>query len=327
MTFGVLLPHFGPQATPGRLREGARLIEQLGFDAVWARDHLLWRPHAHEVRTDSTFLEPFTVLSTVSAVTDRIVVGTGIMLPVRNPIRVAQQFATLSFLTGGRVIAGFGAGHGAELVAGGIDPEKRHVAVLEMIDIVRRLWSEDHVTFEGEVFSIEDATLEPKPVSPLPILYGGPSQRAARMVVEHADGWLAGTVPLTTVDARLRLMRERLGDRFEDLILAATPRTMIDPDRERARSWVDVDRMAHDGKRYWVTPPSGEFATIEDIRGALFVGDPSDIADGVLEYHRRGFDHFTFDVRNQFDRFEETLELIADQVLPVVREATSEAAS
>jgi alkanesulfonate monooxygenase SsuD/methylene tetrahydromethanopterin reductase-like flavin-dependent oxidoreductase (luciferase family) len=201
------------------------------------------------------------------------------------------------------------------------------VAVREMIDIARRLWSEDRVTFDGEVFSVDDASLEPKPAAPLPILYGGPSRRAARMVVDHADGWLAGTVPLTTVDARLGLMRERLGDRFEDLILAATPRTMIDPDRERALAWVDVNRMAEDGKRYWVTPQSGEFATIEDIRGALFVGDPSDIVDGVLEYHRRGFDHFTFDVRNQFDRFEETLQLIADQVLPVVRDATSVAAS
>jgi alkanesulfonate monooxygenase SsuD/methylene tetrahydromethanopterin reductase-like flavin-dependent oxidoreductase (luciferase family) len=325
MTFGVLLPHFGPHASPQRLLEGARLIEELGFDAVWARDHLLWRPHAHEERTSIAFLEPVTVLAAMAAVTERIVVGTGIMLPVRNPIRVAQQFATLSFLSGGRVIAGFGAGHGAELIAGGIDPEQRHLAVTEMMSIVKRLWTEEHVTFQGEVFTIDDATLEPKPEAPIPILYGGPSQRAARIVAQHADGWLAGTVPLTTVDARLRYMQGLLEDRFDDLFLSATPRTMIDPDRDRARSWVDVERMAHDGQRYWVTPPSGSFSTIEDIRGALFVGDPSDIVKGVLEYHRRGFDHFTFDVRNQFDRFEETLQLIADEVLPRVRSAASNA--
>ena len=319
MTFGVLLPHFGEHASPEDFLDRVRLIERLGFDAVWARDHLLWRPHSHEEHSDITFLEPFTTLASVLAATERLVVGTGIMLPVRNPIRVAQQYATMSYLSGGRVIAGFGAGHGAELIAGGIDPAMSHQAVIEMMAIVARLWTEDHVTFDGEVFSVDDATLEPKPVIPLPILYGGPSRRAARLVAQKADGWLAGTVPLTTVDARLKYMNELLEGDIGRLVLCATPRTMIDPDRDLARSWANVDRMSKDGKRYWVKPPSGSFSTIEDIRGALFVGNEHDIVEGVLEYDRRGFDHFTFDVRNQFGRFEEILELIAAEVLPAVR--------
>ncbi len=323
MTFGVLLPHFGEHASAERLLDGVRRIESLGFDAVWARDHLLWRPHSHEEHSNITFLEQFTTLSAVLAVTERLVVGTGIMLPVQNPIRVAQQYATMSYLSSGRVIAGFGAGHGAELVAGGIDPAQSHQAVIEMMAIVRGLWTEDHLTFSGDVFSVDDATLEPKPVIPLPILYGGPSRRAARLVAQHADGWLAGTVPLTTVDVRLKYMDELLEGDLTKLFLCAIPRTMIDQNRERARSWADVERMSRDGKRYWVTPPSGSFSTMEDIRGALFAGDPDDIVQGVLEYDRRGFDHFTFDVRNQFDRFEETLELIAAEVLPLVRSATA----
>ena len=78
--------------------------------------------------------------------------------------------------------------------------------------------------------------------------------------------------------------------------------------------------MSRDGKRNWVTPPAGDFRTLEDIWGVVVVGDASDVADGVLEYYNRGFDHFTFDVRNQFDRFEETLEEISGSVLPIVRE-------
>jgi alkanesulfonate monooxygenase SsuD/methylene tetrahydromethanopterin reductase-like flavin-dependent oxidoreductase (luciferase family) len=183
------------------------------------------------------------------------------------------------------------------------------------------------VSFSGSVFSVDDATLEPKPVAPLPIVYGGPSRKAARLVAQHADGWLAGTLPLTTVDARLAYMRELLGGDIGSLFLCATPRSMIDPDRDTARSWADVERMSKDGKRYWVTPPSGSFSTIEDIRGALFVGNQEDIIEGVMEYDRRGFDHFTFDVRNQFDRFEETLELIARDVLPVLRARTARGAA
>ena len=318
MTFGVLLPHFGPHASRTRLIEGVKLIEQLGFDAVWARDHLLWHPHSHEDHSDMTFLEPFTTLVGLGTLVERLVIGTGVMIPVRHPIRVAQQYMTLSYLTGGRVIAGFGAGHGGELRAAGIDPRQKHQAVVEMIAIVRRLWAENGVSFEGEIFRVHNASLEPKFQAPLPILYGGPSRRAARIAACHADGWLAGTVPLTTIDARLAYMRELIGS-IDRLFLSATPRTILDEDRERARSRVDVEQMSRDGKRNWVTPPGGFFRTIEDIRGVLLVGDTDDIAGGVLEYYNRGFDHFTFDVRNQFDRFEQTLEAISGSVLPAVR--------
>ncbi len=323
MTFGVLLPHFGPHASRRRLIEGIKLIEDLGFDAVWARDHLLWHPHSHEEHTDMTFLEPFTTLIGLGTLVERLVIGTGVMIPVRHPIRVAQQYLTLSYLTGGRVIAGFGAGHGGELRAAGIDPARKHQAVLEMIDIVRRLWTEDEVTMEGEIFRVHHASLEPKLEYPLPILYGGPSQRAARIAATHADGWLAGTVPLTTVDARLSYMRRLLGG-IDHLFLSVTPRTILDEDRERARSRVNVERMSRDGKRNWVIPPGGAFRTLEDIRGVVVVGDPGDVAAGILEYYNRGFDHFTFDVRNQFDRFEETLETISRSVLPMVREGIAQ---
>lgn len=328
MTFGVLLPHFGPHATRERILKGAQLIEDLGFDAVWARDHLLWHPHAHEAGTDPTFLEQFTTLATVGAVTERLYVGTGVMIPIRTPVRVAQQFATLSFLTGGRVVAGIGAGHErSELKASNLDAAKRHEAVVEMIEIVRRLWDGEEVDFEGEVYHVEHAALRPLPVAPIPIAYGGPSRRAVRLAAQHADGWLAGTLPLATIDDRLPRLREVAEARGKRMWLGAVPRTMIHRDRKTARSWVDVEAMSHDGKRHWVTPPSGSFSTIDDIRGALLVGEPMDIVEGVLEFAQRGFDHFSFDVRGQFDRFEDSLELIAERVLPELRAATASAPS
>ena len=108
---------------------------------------------------------------------------------------------------------------------------------MEMIEIVRRLWVENGVSFDGEIFEVHHASLEPKLEYPLPILYGGPSRRAARIAACHADGWLAGTVPLAAVDARLSYMRELLGS-IDRLFLSATPRTILDEDRERVQSRV-----------------------------------------------------------------------------------------
>ena len=213
MTFGILLPHFGPHASRTRLIDGIKLIERLGFDAVWARDHLLWHPHSHEDHSDMTFLEPFTTLVGLGTLVERVVIGTGVMIPVRHPIRVAQQYMTLSYLTGGTGHCRLRGRSRGRVACGRDRPSSGSTRPsLEMIEIVRRLWVENGVTFEGEIFrGSHTASLEPKLEYPLPILYGGPSRRAARIAACHADGWLAGTVPLTTVDARLSYMRELLG--------------------------------------------------------------------------------------------------------------------
>ncbi len=325
MTFGVLLPHFGQHASQARLRNAARLIEDLGFDAAWARDHLLWHPHAHESAVDSTFIEQFTTLATIGALTDRIYVGTAVMIPIRTPAQVALQLSSLSFLTGGRVIAGIGAGHvQSELKAANLDPTRRKRAVIEMIDIVRRLWCEDDVHYDGEVYTLADASLRPRPVAPIPIVYGGPSNAAVRLAAEHADGWLAGTVPFHTVDARLATFGQLSGRRRW---LGAVPRTIIGTDRRAVREGLDIEAMSHDGKRNWETPASGSFSTLDDIYGAVIAGEPMDIVEGILQYAERGFDHFSFDLRNHFDRFEDVLELVADKVLPEARRATARAAA
>src|SRR3990170_8453571 len=216
VTFGGLMPHFGAHAGPARVLEGAGHVERLGFDAAWCRDHLLWHPHGHEAGGDVTFLEPLVTLSAIGALTKRIVVGTSVLIPVRSPLRLAQEYATLAHLTGGRVILGIGAGHEVdELVAAGVDPARRRQTVTETVEIVRRLWADDHVTYAGEIFSIDDVTIRPKPPASIPILFGGPSRYAVRLAGQHCDGWIAGIIPLDTLDARLAELRDH-SDRFEE---------------------------------------------------------------------------------------------------------------
>lgn len=320
MTYGVMLPHFGPHVTPQRLMAAGELVERLGFDAVWVRDHLLWRPHAHEAAGSIAFVEPIVTLAALGARTSRIQLGTSVLIPIRHPLKLAQELAALSYLTGGRVVAGVGGGHGRdELALGGVDIRQRRVAVQEMIAIIRRVLAEDHVTVEGEVFPLEDVTLEPKPPAPLPIYFGGPSRVAVEIAADHADGYLIGTLPFLTMDDRLGYLRELEAARGRKLTLVSVPRVRIEPDRTKARAAVNVAGLVEDGQHHWMKPASGWWNTLEDVEGAVFAGEPADIVEGVMKLWERGFDHFVFDVRFQFGQFEAMLELIASEIVPELR--------
>ena len=180
MRFGVLIPHFGEYASMENIIEASRRIEEMGFDSVWVRDHIIWKPHGME-GTNITFVEPFITLAAVGAVTKRIELGTAVLIPIRWPLKVAQNFASLSFLTGGRVVAGIGLGSNpAEFAAAGFRIEDKEDILRETTEIVRLVWNSNGVSYRGKVFSFEDISIEPKPVRPVPLVYGGAPRCAGR---------------------------------------------------------------------------------------------------------------------------------------------------
>lgn len=322
MTYGVLVPHFGEHASPDRIIRGSRLAEELGFDAVWVRDHLLWKPHGME-GTNRTFIEPLAALNSIGSVTERIVLGTAVLIPLRWPLKLAQDLAALSYLHGGRVIAGLGMGSNhAELAAAGFNHEQRKLIFTEMAQIVRRVWSEDEVTFEGEFFRFENVTITPKPVHPIPIWYGGTTRASVRTTVAHCDAWMPGRIPLATLDNRLELLAELEAEADRHITRSVIPLVKVDADRNRARADIDIAALAgsSEASKNWIQPAGG-FQTIEDIRGIAVIGEPEDAVEQIVEIAERGMDHFVFDLRMQFDRYEETLELIAERVLPALRAA------
>jgi alkanesulfonate monooxygenase SsuD/methylene tetrahydromethanopterin reductase-like flavin-dependent oxidoreductase (luciferase family) len=213
------------------------------------------------------------------------------------------------------------------MMGGGIEPARRRQAVTEMIQVVQRALCEDHLTYEGEVYHVDDATLEPKPEQPVPMVFGGPSRAAVEIATDYTDGYVVGTLPFLTMDDRLGYLRERQAALGRRMALVSVPRIRIDRDRARARAAVNVAGMVEDGQHHWIKPPSGWWSTLEDVEGAVFAGEPGDIIEGVLRLRERGFDHFVFDVRFQFERFEELLELIAAEILPVLRRETASRAA
>jgi probable F420-dependent oxidoreductase len=321
MEIGVLLPHFGQHASVDALIDGSRRIEEMGFDSLWVRDHILWTPHAME-GSDITFIEPLMTLAAISSVTSRVKLGSAVLIPIRWPLKVAQNLAALSVLSNGRVIGGYGLGNNPrEFAAAGFHRDQREEIFAETIAIMRAVWSSDHVNFHGEVFQFEDVTLEPKPVAPIPLVYGGTTQASIRRALEHMDGWLPGRIPLATLDARLRYLEERSAEADKRLSVGVVPIVKVDRNRNRAREGIDVAALATSsaGARFWQPPPSGSFTTIEDLEGLVIAGTPADCKRELLKFAERGLDYVVLDLRLDFGRYLERLELLAESGLEDVR--------
>lgn len=314
MEIGVLLPHFGEHATIEALIDGSRRIEEMGYDSLWARDHILWTPHAME-GTDITFIEPLMTLAAISSVTSRVKLGSAVLIPIRWPLKVAQNLAALSVLSGGRVIAGYGLGNDPrEFSAAGLNRDQREEIFAETIEIMREVWSSDNVSYDGAVFRFEDITLEPKPVAPIPLVYGGTTQASIRRALEYTDGWLPGRIPLSTLDARLEYLAEQSAETGKQLSVGVVPIVKVDRNRSKARENIDVAALAQSsaGAKFWKAPASGSFTTIEDLEGLVIAGTPEDAKRELTKFAERGLDYVVLDLRLDFARYLEQLELLAE---------------
>jgi probable F420-dependent oxidoreductase len=191
-----LAPH---RSGTNAVLELAKAIEGIGYDEIDLFEHVtvgLPIPGRDEQQQAAPeLLEPLVTLGAIAAVTQRIRLGTGVLvLPQRQPALVAKQVATLDLLSGGRVRLGAGAGwQRAEYASLGVPFEERGRRMDEAIVLIRRYWTEPSVTFAGEFFQAEAMAMDPKPVQPggPPIWIGGDSEAALRRAGRLGDGWLA----------------------------------------------------------------------------------------------------------------------------------------
>lgn len=320
--FGLLLPHFGAHASLENLLQGARLAERLGFDSVWVRDHVVFHPHGMEDR-DRTNLEPFVVLSAVGAVTRRLILATGALIPYRHPIHTANSLAALSFLFGPRVILGFGLGSGDhEFEAVGLGGVERDALVEEQVRIMRALWTGRPVTHEGGHYRFRDVDVHPSPRAPIPIWYCGNSAAAARRAAEYCDGFIPGRITIKTFVQRLRRMRRIAGELGRPMPVAgAIPITSPARTREEAVAKSNLDGMLAEANRHgrWIPPPSGRFEKLADLEGALIAGPPQEIALEAEKFFAAGASHLVFDLRFRFDEWLASAQLLGEEVLPLLR--------
>lgn len=203
--FGGHLPVFGPGATRANVLGFARRMEALGYDSLWASDHIVipWRitsRYPYNPRGEfplppsMDFLEPLTVLALVAGATERIQLGTSVLvLPHRHPVVAAKTLATLDHLAPGRVILGAGVGWMREEIEMlGVPHDRRGTWSDEALGVMRACWApEARTSFAGEFFRLEAVGCFPKPAHGIPIWVGGHTPRALRRVVALGDGWHA----------------------------------------------------------------------------------------------------------------------------------------
>ena len=188
MHFGVILPNFGPESSPARIRAFAEAAEELGFHSVWATEHIVVGPEA--VDPYGRVYDPLLTLGWVAGWTERVGLGTSIVLmPLHNPFHLTKEVATLQELSGGRFTLGVGMGwHRVEFEFMGVPFEGRGRRGDEAIRLMRALWRGEP-SFEGRYWSYRNATAEPHPSPEPQIWVGGSSDRAIRRARELGDAW------------------------------------------------------------------------------------------------------------------------------------------
>jgi probable F420-dependent oxidoreductase len=324
LKIGLLLPHFGAEASVEKCLEGARRAEAYGFDSVWVRDHLVFKPHRGE-GGDNNHVESLLLLAAVAAATHQITLGTAMAICHRHPIHLAQAFAGLSAISNGRVIMGMGVGGFAhEFAAAGrpYELKDRIELMATNIDICRRLWAGEKMSYASEYFRFDAVQLKPTPVTPIPIWIGGGTPASCRRAVQHGDGWMPARTTLLTYRNRIQYLRELCASAGKPLITAAVmPFTSVAGNRESALRGIDTGSLVEEvyNPSSWVRPPSGSFTTLEDIRGVLLAGTPADIASETRAYQEAGAQHIVYDLRLRYADWYEQIEILGNEVLPKLR--------
>ena len=247
MKLGVVFPQTEIGSDPGAVREYAQAAESMGYNHILAFDHVLGanagsRPGwSGAYRHTDAFHEPFVLFGYLAAVTSDVELVTGvIILPQRQTALVAKQTATVDVLSRGRLRLGIGIGWNAvEYEALGENFHNRGRRSEEQIDLLRKLWTNDLITYEGRWHKITDAGLNPLPVQrPIPVWFGGAAPQTIRRVATMGDGWF----PLFRPDDRGRELVESMREQA-----TAAGRG---PDDIGVESWVSIrDSSEDDWKR------------------------------------------------------------------------------
>jgi probable F420-dependent oxidoreductase len=210
MKFGVCIPNFGENLAPESIRSICEAAERLGYDSVWTTDHMVTPAGAYSPYRN--ILESVAVLAYAAAVTKRVSVGTSIIvLPLRDPILLAKQLASVDQLSGGRLIAGLAVGWwNDEFKALGSNFHDRGARVDEEIELIRSLWTQPVVDFLGRHYRLRDVTCDPKPAQAgaLPIWIGGNSPSAVRRAARLGNAWHATGIPFDEFEVRVKELKK-----------------------------------------------------------------------------------------------------------------------
>jgi alkanesulfonate monooxygenase SsuD/methylene tetrahydromethanopterin reductase-like flavin-dependent oxidoreductase (luciferase family) len=291
--FGLSLPNrgvlFGAITVDQMLEMAATAESSRLFDSVWVGDSILAKPR----------LESVALLAAIAARTSRAALGPACMasFPLRQPLLLAQQWASLDVISGGRTIMvpcigsgikGAGGEFGNEYSAFGIDPATRAGRLEEVVPLLRRLWTEDEVSHQGEHYRFEDVRLEPKPIQP-----GGPPiwiasdpaltarphlvERALRRVARFGDGWMTAIGSPEDFGARWRQLTGYVADEGRDIaMLHSAVHHMVNINDDAGAAYDEAKQFLD---TYYMTD-----TTPERMEAWVSYGPPAHVADRLQAY-------------------------------------------
>jgi probable F420-dependent oxidoreductase len=304
---GVSLPNVGLDHGREMVLPVGEVADRLGFDSVWAAHHVTLPyeraskyPYGHSgtevaMSPGMQWLDPLVTLSMVGAVTERVRLGTSVLvLPYRNPVNLAAEAAALDVLSEGRFLLGVGAGWmQEEFRALGIDPAQRGPRTDEHIQVLRTLWTEDPASFKGRFTQFEGIVLAttPRTEGGPPIWVGGNTDVALRRALRLGDGWHGFEVypeDLPAIRENLARAGEELG-RDPDGLTLSVVRGLMPPGRE-------------------------EESFIPDRR--MLGGSAQEIVDELGGYAEQGVDLVVIQVSLLAPLVPDALEWVAAEVMP-----------
>lgn len=323
------------QFGPRDLLEYAVLAEEVGLDSVWISDH--FQPWRHEGGHAPQAL-PW--LAAVGERTSRVLLGTSVLTPTfrYNPAVLAQAFATLGSLYPGRIALGVGSGEALNEIAVGSVPnegqwpdfKERSARLRESIQLMRKLWAEDRVSFDGTYYHVKDATIYDKPGQPIPVYMAAGGPQMAKSVGRHADGFICTSGKGEDLYTSLV---EALGEGAE---AAGRDVAGIDKMIEIKLSYAHTREEALENTRFWaalaLTPeqkhsvhdPSemqrlADELPIEQVAKRWIVATtPDEVIEGVRPYVDKGFNHLVFHPPG--DDQATFLKSFAAEVVPALRD-------
>jgi alkanesulfonate monooxygenase SsuD/methylene tetrahydromethanopterin reductase-like flavin-dependent oxidoreductase (luciferase family) len=313
--------------------EQARLIRSLGFDSIWAGEHHA-TPGFH-------FYPQLPLLQRVAVEAPGLAIGTNlILLPLHNPIEIAEIGAFMDVVTGGRFLLGLGLGYRPEEFAiFGVPIAERASRLTEGVEIIRRLWTEERVTHAGRHWKFADVAIRPRPLqSPRPpILIGAQVDAAIVRAAKISDGWLVVPQPKTEeLPAQMKLFR----DTRAAVGLPQSPHICRLYEVACAASEDEAFRRAapHLMEKYAAYASWG-LAGVSNERGGspeeklrglapgrFAVGTPAQVADDLVAQHRVGITHLSMRVSwpgMPQDDILASIEILGREVLPAVRRRTA----
>ena len=332
MRFGLSLPMQHPIGDDlsqrfAELLEMVRLARQAGFHHVSASQHYLAAPFQ--------YMQPLPVLARVAAEAGEMTLGTGIMLlALQQPVDVAESIATLDVICGGRLVFGVGLGYrDVEFDAFGIPRGQRLSRFLEALEVVKRLWTEDSVTFHGKHFHLQDVrlTMRPQQKPRPPIVVAASNDKMVERVARIGDAWtIAGHATLATLERQVQIYRAALAAEGKPF---PPPRFGLGKELYIAR---DMDTALREALPYLATKyeayaqwgqdsvlPTGEtfHLPIEQLRQDRFiVGDPAYCVEQIARHQERlGIQQMGFRLHwpgMPHARVMQAIRLLGEHVLP-----------